>query len=226
MDWLKVVVGFALIFGAVAAWYRILRNLKGDGGGGMKMDLPSRRKRSRGDAPNELEQFIASHRGPPTPAAPAAQPMARAPRPSDSPPVVSRPVVPVPVAAPPSASIPAPVVASAPAVAISPARRPLLEGAHKLVYGLFKSVLPEYTVFACIPLAQVVPGAGTTGHVLAVVVCRPDLSVVAAVDLVAAGAISPPVVAQTLAGAGIRHLAIDPRALPRREAVREFVHGA
>lgn len=223
MDWLKVVVGFALIFDAVAVWYRILRTLKGDGGGGMKMDLPSRRKRGRGDAPNELEQFIASHRRPPSPAAPAAQPMARAPYPAGSPPVVSRPAVPVGV--PPPAPVPAPLVAPVPAVASAPASRPLLEGAHKLVYGLFKSVLPEYTVFPCVPLANVVPAAGTSGHILAVVVCRPDLSVVAAVDLVAAGAINPPVVAQALAGAGIRHLAIDPRALPRRDAVREFVHG-
>ncbi|MFO1319306.1 MAG: hypothetical protein U1F52_06810 [Burkholderiales bacterium] len=218
MNWLNVVLGFVLIFGAVAAWYRIMRNLTGSGGA-MKLDLPKRGKRSD-IQPNELERIIAAHRSASQPAAaPAAQAMPRAPHLAAVPHEVTAPAR-APTTAAPQAGAPAP-----PPVTPS-AGRPLLSGAHRLVYGLFKSVLPEYSVFPGVPLALVVPGTTATGHVLALVVCRPDLSVVAAVDLVAAGAIHPPAVARTLTAAGIRHLAIDPRALPRREAVREFVHGA
>lgn len=209
MDWLKVVFGFVLIFGAVAVWYRLLRTLKGGGGSGSKLDLPRRGKRSD-IQPNELERIIAAHRS-----APPVQPMARAPQ---------LPVAAAPNggagAAGPSAATPAAVAAR------GPVPRPLLSGPHKLVYGLLKSVLPEYTVFPFVPLGLVAPSATSSSHVLALVVCRPDLTVAAAVDVVPAGSLVSPAVVQALGAAGIRHLAIDPRALPRRESIREFVHGA
>lgn len=207
MDWLKVVVGFVLIFGAVTVWYRLLRNLKG--GGGARPDLPRRGKRSE-IQPNELERIIAAHRS-----APPVQPMTRAPQS----PATARSTGGAPIAAGPPAA-----AAAGPALR-GPVPRPLLSGPHKLVYGLLKSVLPEYTVFPFVPLGLVAPSAASSSHVLALVVCRPDLTVAAAVDVVPAGSVASPAVVQALGAAGIRHLSIDPRALPRRESIRQLVHG-
>jgi hypothetical protein len=74
-----------------------------------------------------------------------------------------------------------------------------------------------------ITLGEIVPDAGIArGHVFTIVVCRPDLAVVALADLATPEG-PPAAVSTTLARAGLRHVVIDPARLPRRDAVRALL---
>lgn len=209
MDWMKVVTGFILMGGVLFGWYRVMRHLKGGGGGGMKLDLPKGKAR-RGGGTNELEQFLASHRaGALTGAASTpAESVAIAP----PPPVVGQEPAPPAAAAAP---------ASAPPSAQGPAT--LLTGPAKLAFLVFRTALPDHLVFARVPLGEIVADAGIArGHVFTLVVCRTDLTVVALADLATPEG-PPPAVTATLARAGVHHVVLDPSRLPRRDAVRTLL---
>jgi hypothetical protein len=216
MDWMSVVVGFVLMGGVLIAWYRWMRHLKGGGGSGMNLDLPKGKAR-RGERVNELEQFVATHRmgGAPPAAAPApAMPVPTAgtlaPSGTTAPPA---PTLPLPAPPSPAASPPLAAALSA----------PLLSGPAKLAFLVFRTALPDHLVFARIPLGEIVADAGIArGHVFTLVVCRPDLGIVALADLATPEG-PPPAVSVTLARAGLRHVVIDPARLPRREAVRALL---
>lgn len=206
MNWITVITGFVLMAGALAGWYRFMRFLKG-GAGGSTADPGHRRRARDAGGTNELEQIIAAHRtgaaavGPTLPAREPAQ---------------ARPPGLVAVATPAAAAI-----TTAPAAKATSTAPALLAGAPKLAYLLFCAALPECHVFARVTLAELIRGPAPA-HTFALVVCRADFTVLAAVDLVADTDRSP-AAAVALARASIPHVLIDPRAMPRRADVRALL---
>lgn len=207
---MKVVIGFLLMGGVLFGWYRVMRHLKGDGGSGMKLDLPKGKVR-RGESANELEQFVAAQRaGSVGGAAPA---MAEAP-----PGGASAPTMPQDPPPPTTASTAPPTASSR-----ASAGATLLSGPAKLAFLVFRTALPDHLVFARVPLGEIVTDAGIArGHVFTLVVCRTDLTVVALADLATPDG-PPPAVTATLARAGVHHVVIDPARLPRRDAIRTLL---
>jgi len=220
MDWMNVVIGFVLMGGVLIGWYRLMRHLEGEGGSGMKLDLPKGKAR-RGEGANELEQFVATHRvgGVPLPAeafTESVPPGMTAVSPAPSAPAASS-------MAPTSAPSPAPAKSTPTAVPPAARSAPLLSGPAKLAFLVFRTALPDHLVFARVSLGEIVADAGIArGHVFTLVVCRPDLAVVALADLATPEG-PPAAVSTTLARAGLRHIVIDPERLPRREAVRALL---
>lgn len=208
MNWIKVVTGFVLMAGVLIGWYRLMKHLKGDGGGsGMKLDI-GRGKRGRADAANELERFVATHRAGVGTTPPSATVVEAAP--ATAPPIATDPVA-GPVGPTPAATMPA------------TAPRPLLSGPGRLAFLVFRTALPDHHVFARVALGEVVADAGIArGHVFELVVCRTDLAIVAVADLRSADGL-PPAVASTIARSGLRHIVLDPARLPRRDAVRPLL---
>jgi hypothetical protein len=221
MDWMNVVIGFVLMGGALIGWYQLMRHLKGEGGSGMKLDLPKGKAR-REERANDLEQFVATYREGGTPMPDQAIPAMAAAPPGPAP--VQAPVPsPAPARPAPSASLPADLSASPTAAPPAAAAAPLLSGPAKLAFLVFRTALPDHLVLARIPLGEIVADAGIArGHVFTLVVCRPDLAIVALADLATPGG-PPPAVTATLARAGLRHVVIDPARLPRRDAVRALL---
>ena len=82
MNWIKIVAGFLIMMAVVVAWLRIMKEIRGDGGSGMGVAVPKRRKRRSDEGANDLERFIQSHRSgetaPVDPVATAAVPATRA----------------------------------------------------------------------------------------------------------------------------------------------------
>jgi hypothetical protein len=215
MNWFTVITGFALMAGALVGWYRFMRFLKGDdGGSGTPPDSGKRRRARDAAGPNELEQIIAAHRtGAPAVGPTLAKPAATPPAPTSPAPTSPAPgLVVVPGAQPSAATAPADMATASPA---------LLSGGSKLAYLLFRAALPECHVFARVTLAELVRGPAPT-HTFALVICRSDFTILAAVD-VAPPAERPPAPAVALARAGIRHVLIDPKSMPRRTDVRSLV---
>lgn len=215
---MNVVIGFVLMGGVLIGWYRLMRHLKGEGGGGMKLDLPKGKAR-RGERANELEHFVATHRVGVVPEPTEVVKEAIAPGITAVPPAPSTPVV--------TPLTPTSVAASARAMptTVPPDAQtaPLLSGPAKLAFLVFRTALPDHHVFARVSLGEIVADAGIArGHVFTLVVCRPDLAVVALADFATPEG-PPPAVSTTLARAGLRHVVIDPARLPRREAVRALL---
>ena len=213
MNWFTVITGFALMAGALVGWYRVMRFLKGDSGG---MPDSGKRRRARDAAgPNELEQIIAAHRtGAPAVGPTLATPASRPPAPM-SPPIPAPGLVVVPSVQPAASAGPAAAGNAAPASSA------LLSGGPKLAYLLFRAALPECHVFARVTLAEIVRGPAPA-HTFALVVCRSDFTVLAAVD-VAADNDRSPAAAVALTKVGIRHVLLDPTAMPRRAAIRDLI---
>jgi hypothetical protein len=214
MDWMNVVIGFILMGAVLIGWYRLMRHLKGEGGSGMKLDLPKGKAR-RDERANELEQFVATHR------------VGGAPLPTDAvtevaaPPMTALPPPPSPAS---PASAPRALPSASPTAPPAAAKAaPLLSGPAKLAFLVFRTALPDHLVFARVSLGEIVADAGIArGHVFTLVVCRPDLAVVALADLATPEG-PPAAVSTTLARAGLRHVVIDAERLPRREAVRALL---
>ncbi len=214
MDWMNVVIGFILMGGVLIGWYRLMRHLKGEGGSGMKLDLPKGKAR-RDERANELEQFVATHRVGDAPLPPET--VTEAARPATG----ALPPTPSAVAAPSGPRALPPASPAAPPSAAKAA--PLLSGPAKLAFLVFRTALPDHLVFARVSLGEIVADAGIArGHVFTLVVCRPDLAVVALADLATPEG-PPAAVSTTLARAGLRHVVIDPERLPRRDAVRALL---
>lgn len=219
MNWTVVITGFVLMAGALFGWYRFMRFLKGDDGGIGTMPDSGKHRRARDAAgPNELEQIIAAHRS----GAPAAGPTLAIPAtpPSTSPSIAAAAPGLVVVPNVQRSAIPGPDAPTASGDA-APAASALLAGGPKLAYLLCRAALPECHVFARVTLAELIRGPAPA-HTFALVVCRSDFTVLAAVDVVADTDRSPaPAVA--LAKAGIRYVRLDPKAMPRRADVRDLI---
>ena len=203
MNWIKIVAGFLIMMAVVVAWLRIMKEIRGDGGSGMGVAVPKRRKRRSDEGANDLERFIQSHRSGET-----------------------APVDPVATAAVPATRAAAPLP-RAPAPAGPPL---LLTGAHRLVYLVLKTGLPGHHVFARVMLRDLVPAstarADVGAHALAFVVCRSDFSAVAAIELAPlADSTRTDLVRRALLAAGVRHLVVDPAAPPRPAAIKSLIYG-
>lgn len=134
--------------------------------------------------------------------------------------------------APPSA---APVAATPPPAATATRRDRFLSPTETLVYYLLRTGMPGYEVFPRASLASVVavapgvagsPPAASDTQDLDFVVCDKSMHIVAAIRL--AGRPAGPDsarVEQSLAAAGIRLVTIDPKALPKREALGALILG-
>lgn len=206
MSWGKVLVGFVLILGVFIAWIRIMRSLRGGGGSSLDMSVGRGRKRNAGA--NELEQIIAAHRAG-----------------NGTSGTIDAPVTAPPPATAPPALPPAPPASPVPALLQAPV---LLSGAGKLAYLVFKAALPDHHVFARVTLGELLPaelgGADLGRHAFAIVVCRPDFTVAAAVDIAdPATAPRTAMVDRTLQSASIRHIVLDPRQMPKPKDVRALL---
>lgn len=202
MSWGKVLVGFVIILGVFIAWLRIMKSMSGGGGSGLDMRVGRDRRKDGGV--NELERIIAAHR--------AGNGAA-----NDG------------VASPPVSAEMQPTQENAPAPVPALLQAPmLLSGAQKLAYLVFKTGIPDHHIFARVPLGELLPlelaGADLGRHAFALVVCRPDLTVVAAVDIAdPEKAQHTAVVSRTLQSASIRHIVLDPRQMPKPKDVRALV---
>lgn len=200
MSWGKVLVGFLIILGVFIAWFRIMNSMRGGGGSGLDMRVGRDRRKDSGV--NELEQFIAAHRAGNTGLA-------------------------APVVETEAAAAPAPASAPAPLPALLQASV-LLSGAQKLAYLVFKAGVPDHHVFARVPLDELLPpevaGAVLGRHAFTLVVCRPDFTVAAAIDIAdPAKAQRMAALNRTLQSASIRHIVLDPRQMPKPRDVRALL---
>jgi hypothetical protein len=144
----------------------------------------------------------------------------------------------------PLAERPAPSPAAPPAGSGEPAAAPFraaerfLGQAETLVYYLLRAGMPEYAIFAKVPLESILaaPGAGSVGgqpwqrmaqHRLDFVVCDRSMRVAAVIALLdprAAGKGGPSRSnVESLRAAGIRVVELNPADLPRREGIRKLV---
>jgi len=147
---------------------------------------------------------------------------------------------------PPAADAPAPVAADVPAaapvpkLAVFPPRGRFLGQPETLVYLLLKTAMPDHVVFAGVTLASVldVPGTGFDREQqlrrlstcpLDFVVCDRDMRIVAVVEIERPGAADPSGMDRykldCLEAAAVRRVALNPKALPPREALRALIGG-
>jgi hypothetical protein len=204
MSWGKVLFGFVIILGVFIAWYRMMKSISGGGGSGVDMRVGRDRRKDTGV--NELEQIIAAHR-------------------SGSNAGDTNMVSTVAATAIPPAPLRADAPSSLPALLQAPV---LLSGAHKLAYLLFRAGAPDHHVFARVPLGELVPleaaGADLGRHAFALVVCRPDFTVAAAIDIAdPAKAHRMATVNRALQTASIRHIVLEPRRMPKPKDVRALL---
>ena len=211
MDWMKIVAGFVIMMAVIMVWFRVMKQIRGDGGSGVDVTVPKRRKRRPDQGVNDLERFIQSHRTGESerPNAMAVDPVVAATSALPARPVFA-----------PFGMVPA--VISAPV---------LLAGVHRLLYLILKTGLPGHHVFPRVMLRDLVPAATARAdvgaHAIAFVVCKSDFSAVAAIELAPlADSVRTELVQRALAATGIRHVILDGSALPRPAAVRALVYGA
>ncbi len=185
-----VIGGIALFF-----WFKLYQDI-------VQTDsLDSRSsKKSRGDGPNSLEQFIAAYRSGAV-AADGAVATTRA-----------------------SAATP-----DAPAVTAPVRRDPFLGAAVKLGYYLFKTGLKDHHVFVHVQLAALAANsagdAASARGSVDLVVCNPAMSVVAAIDLIGPeGHATDATKADYLRSLGIRYLRLSAKTLPKREEIHALLY--
>ncbi|MCW5626733.1 MAG: hypothetical protein KIT73_18600 [Burkholderiales bacterium] len=108
-----------------------------------------------------------------------------------------------------------------------PAPKPLLEGPDKLAYLIFKAALREHAVFARVSLATVAPDVpAPLQHTFPLVICRADFRVIAAVDLDSGiDAMRIAAIGRHLADAGIRHIVLDAKKLPKPVQIAALLAG-
>jgi hypothetical protein len=197
---LKLIVAAGLILLTLFAMVRVQRYLKGESGS-LFEGKPRRMESTPGTG--DLEQFIASYRREKTNAAGTAPP------------------------AEPAAALSATATAPATSASKPGSRRTFLTGPYKVLYLVLKAGLPDHHVFAHCRLGDVLatPPQGWADVRVDFVVCRSDLQVVAAIEL---GVPEPGRrdLAQPLAAAGIRHLRVQPPALPKPADVRGLIYPA
>jgi len=149
----------------------------------------------------------------------------------------------VPAGPPASAAEPSAPAKAPPAASAAPpaAAQRFLEPAESQIYYLLKSGLPDFEIFAGVPLARVVGAAREgrereqqlrrlSGYQLDFVVCDQGMQVVAVVEIdAAAGAEAAGdrrFKSELLKQAGIGLVRINPAAPPQREQVRALIDGA
>lgn len=123
----------------------------------------------------------------------------------------------------PAVTMAAPAVAaSAPVAAGPPASRALLRPEVKLAYLSLRAGLRDHHVFPNIPLSDLAEGnmPGRTD----LVVCAASFEIVAAIDVSTGPSASEPGREEFLRAAGIRHLHINVKAMPRPGELRGLLY--
>ncbi|UCH49722.1 MAG: hypothetical protein JSU95_08165 [Betaproteobacteria bacterium] len=238
MIWLQGILAVVLLAGAIYGWVLLQRKFKGESGGS-----PGGRQRRRkdGEGDNELEAFITAYRegkidpmllatgddgvdaalasvrpasvtsNENTPAAAAALAAMAAP--------AAAPTAPAPVPTP-AAPAPAPI-APAPTGPIAPGT--LLRPEVKLAYLTFRSGLRDHHVFPNVRLGDL--GFGVAVGTVDLLVCNSDFKYVAAVDVYTGEKPDDRPKSMFLSRAGINHLMLSIKAMPRPAQLRELIYG-
>ncbi len=222
MIWLQGFFAVALLAGAIYGWVVLQRKFRGE-------EAPSRRrKRGRRDeeGDNELEAFISAYREG------KIDPMLLATgddgvdaalasvRPSVATTDETTPAAAAALAAmgAPAAAAPAPASAPAPT---APAT--LLRPDVKLAYLTFRSGLRDHHVFPNVRLGDL--GFGVAVGTVDLLVCDSEFKYVAAVDVYTGEKPDDRPKSMFLSRAGINHLILSIKAMPRPAQLRELIYG-
>lgn len=222
MIWLQGFFAVALLAGAIYGWVVLQRKFRGE-------EAPSRRrKRGKRDeeGDNELEAFISAYREG------KIDPMLLATgddgvdaalasvRPSAATADETTPAAAAALAAmgAPAAAAPAPASAPAPT---APAT--LLRPDVKLAYLTFRSGLRDHHVFPNVRLGDL--GFGVAVGTVDLLVCDSEFKYVAAVDVYTGEKPDDRPKSMFLSRAGINHLILSIKAMPRPAQLRELIYG-
>ena len=228
MIWLQGLLAVALLAGAIYGWVVLQRKFRGE-------DASSgRRKRRRKDeeGDNELEAFISAYREG------KIDPMLLATgddgvdtalasvRPASS---VSDETTPAAAAAlaamgaPAAAATASPPAPAAPAPAAPAAPGTLLRPEVKLAYLTFRSGLRDHHVFPNVRLGDL--GFGVAVGTIDLLVCDSEFKYVAAVDVYTGEKPDDVPKSMFLSRAGINHLPLSIKAMPKPAQLRELIYG-
>jgi hypothetical protein len=118
------------------------------------------------------------------------------------------------------------------------ARSRLFAPEHAVLYYILKTGLPEFEVLAHVSLSELVEAPADmqgwererrrralSSHIVHCAVVSKKLQVVAAVDIVPAGAHQPVFKMECLDAVGVRYLRVDPKRMPKRQEVRALILG-
>ncbi len=222
MIWLQGFFAVALLAGAIYGWVVLQRKFRGE-------EAPARRrKRGKRDeeGDNELEAFISAYREG------KIDPMLLATgddgvdaalasvRPSAATADETTPAAAAALAAmgAPAAAAPAPASAPAPT---APAT--LLRPDVKLAYLTFRSGLRDHHVFPNVRLGDL--GFGVAVGTVDLLVCDSEFKYVAAVDVYTGEKPDDRPKSMFLSRAGINHLILSIKAMPRPAQLRELIYG-
>lgn len=229
MIWIQGILAVGLVAGVIYAWVVLRRKFHGDDNGS-----PARpRRRTRDDeGENELEAFVAAYREgkiDPTLMANAndgvdvalasVRPASvvsheRAPGPA----VASASISPAAMKAPPPK--PSTVKPEAPAPTASGT---LFRPEVKLAYLTFRSGLRDHHIFPNVRLGDL--GFGVAVGKVDLLVCDAEFKYVAAVDVYAGEKPDDVAKSMFLSRAGINHLMVSTKAMPKPAQLRELIYG-
>ena len=228
MIWLQGFLAVALLAGAIYGWVILQRKFQGEAGGSS-----GRRKRRRKDEEddNELEAFISAYRegkidpmllatgddGVDTALA-SVRPASAASDENTPAAAAALAAMGAPATAP--APTPAPATA-APTAPVAPGT--LLRPEVKLAYLTFRSGLRDHHVFPNVRLSDL--GFGVAVGTVDLLVCNAEFKYVAAVDVYTAEKPDDRPKSMFLSRAGINHLMLSIKAMPKPAQLRDLIYG-
>lgn len=125
-----------------------------------------------------------------------------------------------------------------PALAAYARRDRVLDPSHTLLYYLLRTALPDYVIFAQVPLASVVEPSPRlsvqerdecakrlAACTLDFLVSDRNMQPIAVIQLLPATLATAALLDTSLEAAGVRYIALDAAALPRKDAMRGVVLG-
>ncbi len=225
MIWLQGFFAVALLAGAIYGWIILQRKFRGE-------EAPSRRrKRGKRDeeGDNELEAFISAYREG------KIDPMLLATgddgvdaalasvRPSSGESDDTTPAAAAALAAMGAPAAAAPAAASTLATTAPTAPATLLRPDVKLAYLTFRSGLRDHHVFPNVRLGDL--GFGVAVGTVDLLVCDSEFKYVAAVDVYTGEKPDDRPKSMFLSRAGINHLILSIKAMPRPAQLRELIYG-
>jgi len=211
MNWIQGILAVLLIVGAILGWVILHRRVRGD-------DTPligATKRRARDmETENELEAFVAAYRGG------KIDPVAL--RGSDDTSLELAAIT----ATGASSSLAAPTqpeVAVVSPVNAAAATKTLLRPEVKLAYLTFRSGLRDHHVFVNVRLGDL--GFGTAVGKVDLLVCDPGFNYLAAVDVCVTDPPEDIAKATFLRHAGLRHLTLRTREMPKPGQLRALIYG-
>jgi len=236
MIWLQGFLAVALLAGAIYGWVALQRKFRGEG----VTSVRRKRKSKEEEGDNELEAFISAYRegkidpmllatgddGVDTALA-AVRPASAAPDETTPAAAAALAAMGAPAAAA-TASAPAPAPATAAPSRAAPAAAPtapgmLLRPEVKLAYLTFRSGLRDHHVFPNVRLGDL--GFGVAVGTVDLLVCNSEFKYVAAVDVYTGEKPDDVPKSMFLSRAGINHLPLSVKAMPKPAQLRELIYG-